>query len=558
MEQKEIIINESIKPISLPKQKEITRQMEKCVCKIYKNGNNGSGFFAQIPYKDSQIKVLITNNHVLEESDIQEGKNITFSINNDIKNITIGKERKKYTSEKYDTTIIEIKGSDELEDITEYLEIDDINLKYIKESNKPPLNETLNYLYKQCSLYTLNYLGGKEIFVSYGFFIKITGSNIYHKCSTDFGSSGSPILSLENNKLIGVHYGSSKNNLNNFNFNKGTLIAFPIIEFQDIKNVKTIIPKKLNSMNIRYKINNEDIKLRLFGEIFVKNNKNNCNIIIDGKTQELTEHIIINENMKKNGYLEIKLKEKSTITNMSHMFCRGIEENDKMLLIKISDIDKWETTYVTNMSYLFCCCEELESLPNISSWNTSNVEDMSNMISYCPKIESLPDISKWDTKNVRNMSHMFANDSALKSIPDISKWNVSKVKDTEHMFTHCSISEIPDISKWDMSNIKNLSYMFSYCRQLTKVPNIPEWNIIDANVRGMFYGCISFMHYHADPEESDISKWKITNDKLWYIFYYCNENYPGIGWKILNKISNTFKIGKRYIEVWNYKGTFNY
>ena len=555
MEQKEIMIKESIIPISLLKQKEITTQMEKCVCKIYKNGKNGSGFFAQIPYKDSQIKVLITNNHVLKESDIQEDKIITFSINNVIKNIKIGKERKKYTSEIYDTTIIEIKDSDELKDITEYLEIDDINLKYIKERNKQPLNETLNNLYKQCSLYTLNYLGGNEIFVSYGFFIEITGSIIYHKCSTDFGSSGSPILSLENNKLIGVHYGSSKNN---FNFNKGTLIAFPIIEFQDIKNVKAIIPKKLNSMTIRYKINNEDIKLRLFGEIFVKNNKNNCNIIIDGNTQELTEHIIINKNMKKNGYLEIKLIEKNTITNMSHMFCRGIEENDKMLLIEISDIDKWETTYVTNMSYLFCCCEELETLPNISSWNTSNVEDMSNMISYCPKIESLPDISKWDTKNVRNMSHMFANDSALKSIPDISKWNVSKVKDTEHMFTRCSMSEIPDISKWDMSNIKNLSYMFSYCEQLTIIPNIPEWNIIDANVRGMFYGCQSFMHYDANPKDSDISKWKVTNDNLWYIFYYCNCNYCNIGKEILIKISNTFNIGIKYIETRYMYGSFHY
>ena len=28
--------------------------------------------------------------------------------------------------------------------------------------------------------------------------------------------------------------------------------------------------------------------------------------------------------MRKKGYLEIKLKENKTISNMSHMFCRGI------------------------------------------------------------------------------------------------------------------------------------------------------------------------------------------------------------------------------------------
>ena len=263
--------------------------------------------------------------------------------------------------------------------------------------------------------------------------------------------------------------------------------------------------------------------------------------------------------MKKNGYLEIRLKEKNTITNMSHMFCRGIEENDRMLLIEVSDICNLDTTYVTDMSYLFCCCQELESLPNISSWNTSNVEDMSNMISYCSNIKSLPDISKWDTKNVRNMSHMFANDSMLKSIPNISKWNVSKVKNTEHMFTYCrNISEIPDISKWDMSNIKNLSYMFSYCENLKKVPNVPEWKIIDANVRGMFYGCINLFGYYSSPLNADISNWKVSNDKLLYIFYYCDGNFPGIGSIILGKICDTFKIGKRSIEIWGHEPGFNY
>ena len=133
MEEKEILIKESIKPISLQKQKDITRQMEKCICKIHKNGNNGTGFFAQIPYKNSQIGVLITNNHVLGENDIQSNKTITFSINNVIKDFKIGNERKKYTSTKYDTTIIEIKESDELKNNIEYLEIDDANLQYIKK-----------------------------------------------------------------------------------------------------------------------------------------------------------------------------------------------------------------------------------------------------------------------------------------------------------------------------------------------------------------------------------------------------------------------------------------
>ena len=46
-------------------------------------------------------------------------------------------------------------------------------------------------------------------------------------CSTDNGSSGAPILNSSNNKLIGIHKGAS----NNHNFNKGTILIFPIKEF---------------------------------------------------------------------------------------------------------------------------------------------------------------------------------------------------------------------------------------------------------------------------------------------------------------------------------------
>ena len=60
--------------------------------------------------------------------------------------------------------------------------------------------------------------------------------NIYHTCCTEEGSSGSPILSLNNYKVIGIHYGSY-----HLGFNKGTLIKHPIIK-----------KKKKNKLNIIY------------------------------------------------------------------------------------------------------------------------------------------------------------------------------------------------------------------------------------------------------------------------------------------------------------------
>ena len=51
------------------------------------------------------------NNHVLNDNDSQK---ITLSINNERKDIIINKGRTKFTSEKFDTKIIEIKEEMEL------------------------------------------------------------------------------------------------------------------------------------------------------------------------------------------------------------------------------------------------------------------------------------------------------------------------------------------------------------------------------------------------------------------------------------------------------------
>ena len=66
--------------------------------------------------------------------------------------------------------------------------------------------------------------------VSYGkppILDELNKSKIYHYCTTKEGSSGSPILLIKNQKLIGIHYGSSKN----YEYNNGTLLIYSIIEF---------------------------------------------------------------------------------------------------------------------------------------------------------------------------------------------------------------------------------------------------------------------------------------------------------------------------------------
>jgi len=453
---KEKLIKDAIDPVSLGVTKNIVYQMEKCVCKIYNNGETGTGFFTKIPYKDESLLVLMTNNHVLGEKDIQNDKIITISISNngnDKKFIKINNKRKRYTNEKLDVTIIEI--DENKDNIHDYIKLDKDIINSMN-LNKEEIIDNYKNIYKNKSIYLLNYLQGENIVVSYGLLSEINEINgIIHKCKTDKGSSGSPILSLKNNKLIGIHLGSSVRS----DFNMGTLIIYPIKEFQNIIN-NILIIKKCNEISIKYNIKDEN-RIRLFGSKFIENNKNNCKIIIENKEQEIIEYLDITEyKIKNKELLEIKLREIKTITDMSHMF------NKCSLLSSLPDISKWDTKDVTNMSYMFYLCESLTSLPDISKWDTKKVTDMSHMFNRCSLLSSLPDISKWDTKNVTNMGNMFYGCKSLTSLPDFSKWYI---KENNGMFWQCSsLLTNPNIDYVSIINIvfeingKNKNLFFQY------------------------------------------------------------------------------------------------
>ena len=113
-------------PISLENTDKVLNQMKKTICKIsYENKTLGDGFFCKIPFPDNNylLSVLITNNHIVNESILKSIK-ISLSINsNEFKDINL-KDRIKFTNEKYDLTIIEIKGEDGIINQDNFLELD--------------------------------------------------------------------------------------------------------------------------------------------------------------------------------------------------------------------------------------------------------------------------------------------------------------------------------------------------------------------------------------------------------------------------------------------------
>ena len=85
------------------------------------------------------------------------------------------------------------------------------------------------------SVHVLHYPKSDVVNVSYGLSGKMIDNSINHACSTEFGSSCSPILSLKTFKVIGIHIGSTQ-----FEYKQGIFIKYAIDEFLKILMINMI------------------------------------------------------------------------------------------------------------------------------------------------------------------------------------------------------------------------------------------------------------------------------------------------------------------------------
>ena len=199
----------------------INEQMKRCSCKIECNEKgNGSGFFSLVPFPNKiyLLPVLMTNNHVLKEEDIIKGKKININMKDKKFSILIDDSRRVFTDKSYDITIIEMNKNDGL-DFNTFLEIDDSIYK-----------ENFEKYFKDRSIYLIHHPKSKdeaEFAVGIIKGISLDTNVITHTCKSDPGSSGSPILDLKTNKIIGIHKGT----VYDLKWNVGTFIKEPIKKF---------------------------------------------------------------------------------------------------------------------------------------------------------------------------------------------------------------------------------------------------------------------------------------------------------------------------------------
>ena len=260
-------IRNSPEPVNIAGTKAILEQMINCICKIKIREASGTGFFCKIPLgKNESLNVLMTNYHILDEKYYEDNKEIHLLLNDEKEAFVIEQltERKTYFNKEYDITIIELKEED---GIKNFLELDD-NL--FKEKEK--------VFYEGKSIYVLQYPYGRNACVSYGLLINIEKNDIKHTCSTENGSSGSPILNLENNKVIAIHKGAG---LSDFNFNKGTFLKYPLNNFMEEQNNDINASKNSIASINDFSANKNRENKNLSKEIYQNYEKNSYLIWID-------------------------------------------------------------------------------------------------------------------------------------------------------------------------------------------------------------------------------------------------------------------------------------
>ena len=194
-------------PLSL----ELIMKISRSVCKITVNSGTGSGFLGKLLQRDTGQYAygLFTNNHVLNEDHLAAGNSITLSFDTfeekQVKSKTVEIDMGplfRFTCPVLDASFIEL--SKELVDNLQSLKC---NFLLVSASWSGTNGERL---------IMLQYPGGSKVHFAQGSFKRLHGFDIFHLVSTDYGSSGSPILRPDG-VVVGLHKRRAARNTDNYN-----------------------------------------------------------------------------------------------------------------------------------------------------------------------------------------------------------------------------------------------------------------------------------------------------------------------------------------------------
>ena len=450
----------------------------------------GSGFFCKIKYPDEfdEIIFLFTNHHVIKYELLYNKDNyIIIKIKNEEKKIFLNYYRKIWADENLDFAAIEIIEQDNIIQLINTFEIDQkcFNINFDqKEYNKKGiviasigLNKKIEL--SQGALYYRNTNNLKQYF--------------FHDCNTAPGFSGSPIILINNLKIIGIHKGNNNSKANIGIYFK-EILNYINKEKEKIKEnkIKGILDIKLNEIKDgvillnQNEINKEEIKNNII--VYLMNKRINTKIK-DNKW-------IINYNFEKDGSYEFTIIFKKKLSNLNSFF-----ENCSLLSI---DLSYFDTSEVNNMGGMFNYCQKLKEIKGLNRFNTSQVYYMRIMFQDCHELVYL-DLTNFDTSNVKSMEGMFNFCLKLKEIKGLDNFNTSKVTNMSRMFENCEELENLNLSKFDTSKVTNITGMFNNCYKIRNIIGLNRFNTSQViNMDGMFQGCNELKY--LDLSSFDTSK----------------------------------------------------
>ena len=299
-------------------------------------------------------------------------------------------------------------------------------------------------------------------------------------------------MNNKDNLLDIQNYGNLNkiNNINNINY---------IEKIKNLNNIKNdfneiIIDEYRNKLDLIY-IAKSRVNCIIFGEKFVKNNKDNIELIINGEKNILVNSYELNE-----GENKITLIIKKNLTNLSRMFqsCESLQN--------INDLKYLDIKHVKDFSYMFFGCSSLSDISSLKNWNVSNINDFSYMFCGCSSLKDINPLEKWDVSNGNNFAFMFGRCYSLSDIRPLKYWNVSNNKNFYRMFFRCSLlSDISPLYKWNVSKCNDFRGMFQGCSSLSDLRPLQNWNVSNGSDYGlMFSGCSSLSEVKA------LDNWKFS------------------------------------------------
>ena len=215
------------------------------------------------------------------------------------------------------------------------------------------------------------------------------------------------------------------------------------------------------------------------------NNKNNIELLINGKKNELIDIYILEKGINK-----ITLIIKNNLTNLEQMFydCKELYNIDELKYLDTSScsnfngmffytnisnlkfLENWNVSNVINFSKMFMGCSNILDIKPLGNWNVSKCTYFSGMFCYfCPKISDIKPLENWDVSSCINFCEMFQG-LKMSTINPLKNWNVSNGKQFNYMFSNCQqLVDIKALKNWNISNGTDFGGLFCLCKQLSDI-----------------------------------------------------------------------------------------